>query len=114
MERWPDIQLLWIIKETIMKMILLTAVLAGALAIIPLSAAEKINAASEQTIPAQININTATAEELVQLKGIGQSKALAIIEYRDANGKFNSIEELSQVKGIGSKLLEQNRAKLTL
>ncbi|QYJ87422.1 helix-hairpin-helix domain-containing protein [Shewanella mesophila] len=97
-----------------MKVMLLTAVLSGVLAISPLYAAEKINAASEQVIPAQININTATAEELVQLKGIGQSKALAIIEYRDANGKFNSIEELSQVKGIGSKLLEQNRAKLTL
>ncbi|WP_258405098.1 ComEA family DNA-binding protein [Shewanella psychrotolerans] len=97
-----------------MKMKLLTALLAGVLATSPLLAAEKISPASEQVTVAQININTATAQELVQLKGIGKSKALAIIEYRDANGKFKSVEELSQVKGIGSKLLEQNRSQLIL
>lgn len=97
-----------------MKMLLSTSVLLGLLAIPPVFSAEEISSVSEQVIPVQVNINTATADELVLLKGIGQSKALAIIEYRNAHGQFTSIEELSQVKGIGEKLLEQNRTMLTL
>ncbi len=51
---------------------------------------------------AQINLNTATKEELMSLKGIGESKAEAIMEYRKMN-KFNSIEDLKNVNGIGDK-----------
>jgi len=54
---------------------------------------------------AKIDINSATAKELSQIKGIGASKAEAIVEYRNTNGKFKSIDELLKVKGIGSKLL---------
>lgn len=61
-----------------------------------------------------VNINTSNAEELVLLKGVGESKAKAIIEYRESVGKFNAIDELMNVKGIGPKLVEQNKAILSL
>ena len=48
-----------------------------------------------------ININTATQTELEQLPGIGPSTALKIIDYREKNKKFNSIDEIKQVQGIG-------------
>lgn len=47
-----------------------------------------------------VNINTATAEQLQTLPGIGQAKANAIVAYREANGSFSSIEDLRQVPGI--------------
>ena len=55
---------------------------------------------------AKININTATKEELMTLKGIGEVKAEAIIEYRDQYGGIRSIEELINIKGIGEGTIE--------
>ena len=52
-----------------------------------------------------LDINTASAEEFVKVKGIGVKKAERIISYRKEHGKFNSIEELKNVKGIGEKIL---------
>ncbi|TNE79365.1 MAG: helix-hairpin-helix domain-containing protein [Gammaproteobacteria bacterium] len=64
---------------------------------------------------ATININTASAEELSeQLTGIGDKRAQAIVAYREANGPFSSIEQLLDIKGVGEKLLEKNRERLTL
>lgn len=58
-----------------------------------------------------LDINTATAAQFAAvMSGIGEKKAEAIIAYREANGPFTSIEELSSVKGIGSALLERNKA----
>ena len=54
----------------------------------------------------KVNINTATVEELKTLKGIGEKKAEAIIEYRKQNGSFKNKEELMKVRGIGKKLYE--------
>ena len=48
-----------------------------------------------------ININSATQTELETLPGIGPSTALKIIKYREENGKFNSIEDIKNVNGIG-------------
>jgi len=52
----------------------------------------------------KIDINTATAQQLQQLKGIGPSKAEAIVADREKKGKFNRIEDIKRVKGIGEKL----------
>ncbi len=54
-----------------------------------------------------ININTADIDELMNIKGIGRSKAKAIIEYREKNGNFNSIDDIKNVDGIGDSLFEK-------
>lgn len=60
----------------------------------------------------QININTASLEELMTLDGIGEERAAAIIEYRNKNGLFRSVDELGEVEGIGDVTLERNRDRL--
>ncbi len=62
----------------------------------------------------KININTASAEQLTSLKGIGPKKAQAIIEFRKKNGKFKKLEDLMLVKGIGKKTFEKIKPYLTL
>jgi len=52
-----------------------------------------------------VNINTATVEQLQQVKGIGASTAAAIVAYRKSHGDFSSLKELMSVKGIGEKKL---------
>ena len=56
---------------------------------------------------ANINPNTATASELTGFNGVGKSTAQKIIDYREANGPFASCNDLSKVKGIGTKTLEK-------
>jgi len=61
-----------------------------------------------------ININTADKETLMSvIKGVGEKKAEAIILYREKNGAFKSIDELSNIKGIDMGILEKNKDKLT-
>ncbi|HNU65708.1 MAG TPA: helix-hairpin-helix domain-containing protein, partial [Methylotenera sp.] len=55
---------------------------------------------------AAVNINTATQTELETLENVGETRAKAIIEYRNKNGKFKSLDELDKVPGIGEKTLE--------
>jgi competence protein ComEA len=57
----------------------------------------------------KININTATAEELMQLKGVGPKYAARIIEYREKYGPFKMPQDLMQVSGIGQKTFEKNQ-----
>ncbi len=57
-----------------------------------------------------VNVNTADASVLAEsLDGIGSTKAIAIVEYREQNGNFESLEDLLQVKGIGEMTLERNK-----
>lgn len=67
---------------------------------------------SEKT--GKININTATAEVLEQLNGIGPKKAQAIVRYREENGPFSSVDEIAKVPGIGEKTLDQFKEQITL
>jgi competence protein ComEA len=62
---------------------------------------------SELTSGQRIDLNTSTLEQLNLLPGIGASKAKAIIDYREKNGRFEQIEQLMEVKGIGEKVLEK-------
>ncbi len=61
-----------------------------------------------------VNINTANAEQLSHLKGIGPKKAEAIVKYREEHGAFKSIDDLTKVKGIGPKFVEKNKGQLSL
>lgn len=61
-----------------------------------------------------VNVNTATVEQLQEVKGIGPKTAEAIVAYRNEHGNFKSIDELEQIKGIGEKSLEKIRASLTV
>lgn len=66
------------------------------------------NASSETTkTSGLININTASKTELMKLSGIGESKAEAIIEYREKNGNFTKISDIKKVSGIGSSTYEK-------
>ena len=66
-------------------------------------------------IAGEVNINVADAETIAaELKGIGLSKARAIDEYREKNGAFKSVDDLTQVKGIGVRTVEANREFILL
>ncbi|MBL7119888.1 MAG: ComEA family DNA-binding protein [Dehalococcoidia bacterium] len=68
----------------------------------------------DETGETKVNINTASTEELQTLYGIGPVKAQAIIDYRNANGFFHSVDELINVSGIGPKTLEKIRDQVTV
>ena len=61
---------------------------------------------------AKININAASVEELVQLKGIGPKKAAAIVKFRETNGLFRRPADLTKVPGIGPKTFEANKNRI--
>lgn len=61
----------------------------------------------------KININTATKEELMKLPGVGEKTAEQIIKHREIYGKFNRIEDLMNVKGIGQKKFEKLKNYIT-
>ena len=65
-----------------------------------------VSTVSQESLSEKVNINTADKERLTSLKGIGESKAEAIISYREANGPFSDITELMNVDGIGQKTFE--------
>jgi competence protein ComEA len=87
----------------------MTRTLVALLGALALCAAQPVLAES-----GPVNINTATAAELAALKGIGPAKAQAIIDHRDKNGQFKSVDDLKLVRGVGDKMLEQLRPQVTV
>jgi competence protein ComEA len=77
-------------------------------------AAETAPAAEAAPAAAKVNINTADAAGLAALKGIGEKKAQAIIEYREKNGPFKSVDDLVHVKGIGEKTVADLKDQITV
>ena len=64
-------------------------------------------------IAGPVNVNTADAKTLArELQGIGMAKAEAIIAHREKNGPFKSTDDLVKVKGLGKKLIDQNKSNL--
>ena len=61
---------------------------------------------------AAVDLNSATTAELEAVKGIGAAKAKAIIDYREKNGPFKSVDDLKGVKGFGAKTIEKLRPEL--
>ena len=75
---------------------------------------ESSNEVSNNNYNGKVNINTASLEQLMTLNGIGESKAKAIIEYRNINGSFKSIEEIKNVSGISDKIYENIKNDIEL
>jgi competence protein ComEA len=64
---------------------------------------------------AAVDINSADAEQLARvLNGVGMSRAQAIVRYRDQFGPFETVEELSEVQGVGAATVERNRTRIRL
>ena len=110
-------------------LLLLTAAFLGSLAWLTLRGETTVAAGSgytvsvERSVPAErlvaprpepLNINTASAEELEALAGIGSVLARRIVDYRAAHGAFSSAEELLLVEGIGETKLDNIRGSITL
>ncbi len=69
---------------------------------------------SDEEKDKMISINKATVEEFMTLDGVGEAKAKTIVEYREKNGPFKSIEDIQKVKGIGATMYEKIKDRLTL
>jgi len=94
--------------------------LIASLAFFAISAPFSVAADMDKKVPMasemieKININTADVTQLSKIKGIGEKKAQAIIDYREANGSFKTIEDLVNVKGIGDSTLQKLKPYLSL
>jgi competence protein ComEA len=68
---------------------------------------------AQVAIAGPVDVNTADAKTLArELQGIGMAKAEAIVSYREKNGPFKSADDLAKVKGVGKKLVDQNKSNL--
>lgn len=97
------------------KLVSLVLAAASSLVFLPQVQAQPELAVAEVAAVATVNLNQADAATLTrELKGIGPAKAQAIIDYREQQGTFVSVEELLEVKGIGVATLERLRSQLTV
>ncbi|WP_407668780.1 ComEA family DNA-binding protein [Oceanisphaera profunda] len=97
-----------------MNKVLMASMLTGLLTLSsPALAQEQPSEPAASAVVTSININTASAEQLTLLSGIGTAKASAIVAYREQNGPFDSVDDLTKVSGIGAATIEKNRHLLT-
>ena len=79
-----------------------------------LAAATMLGLSSLTFAAEPVDINTASAETLAEaIHGVGIKRARAIVSYREEHGAFSSVDELTQVRGIGEKTVEKSRDRLT-
>lgn len=83
----------------------LVIVISVMMAVVPVALAQDVE---------KININKASIEELMQLDGVGQKYAMRIVEYREKNGPFKQAEDIMKVRGIGTKIFEANKDRITV
>lgn len=97
------------------KLIVLIALLAGGQSALAETSKNKLIASNNvQTQQHVFNLNQVNLNQLVSIKGLGPSKARAILEYRQKVGKFKTVDELRGIKGIGPKLFSQLKPKFRL
>jgi len=94
-------------KEEKMRKFKKLSVLCIAVSIVVLLVAPALNAE-----PGKINLNTATVEELTQLKRVGFKYAERIVKFREENGAFKTTEDILKVPGIGTKTFELNKDRI--
>ncbi len=81
----------------------------------PFGVAENLDADKYEGIEITVNVNSASAKEIAtMLKGIGEKKAQDIVDYRTENGPFKTVDELSNIKGIGAATLKKNEGRILL
>lgn len=104
-----------------MRNLIVRGVAAGAVAVflsllsLEVAAAAEPRAAPPETrLVGVVNVNTASAEQLELLPGIGPARAAAILEYRKEHERFKRVEDLTQVSGIGERALERIRSHVAL
>lgn len=107
-------------SKSLLSVLCFTLALGGALGYSSLSAAETAGktsavAATPQASSEKISINEATAEQLsAAMNGVGLKKAQAIVSYREQYGPFTTVEQLKEVPGIGTSLIDRNAERLKL
>lgn len=88
--------------------------LAAALCLLPIGTTfAQSDMVSEQMKETMVNINTADMKQLIKLPGVGKKKAQAIIDYREENGDFMTLEDIAKVKGVGKKMLAKLDGKIS-
>ena len=102
-------------KPTVFALLLAAQPFIGNMALAAEEAAATTEAPTQQQVQSsKLNINTATAEQFMALKGIGKKKAEAIITWRSEHGGFKSVEELAEVKGISERFVSEHQTELTI
>ena len=102
-------------KPTVFALLLAAQPFIGNMALAAEEAAATTEAPTQQQVQSsKLNINTATAEQFMELKGIGKKKADAILSWRTEHGGFKSVEELAEVNGISERFVSEHQAELTI
>jgi competence protein ComEA len=98
---------------SVLVMVILVFAFSASLAFAQAASKADTGKATEQ-VAGKININKATSEQLMEIKGIGESYAKRIVEYREKNGPFKKIEDIMEVQGIGTKIFESIKDRITI